>query len=84
VTELPSDVDETVPHSARIWNYWLGGTDNLDEYADTGGAMAYRNRAPEELESLFAGLELVEPGFVPRRTGPTSSARTAVRSPSRG
>jgi hypothetical protein len=29
VTELPSDVDETVPHSARIWNYWLGGTDNV-------------------------------------------------------
>ncbi len=34
------------------------------EYADTG-AMAYRNRSPEEVESLFAGLEFVEPGFVP-------------------
>ncbi|GLY08459.1 SAM-dependent methyltransferase [Actinoplanes sp. NBRC 101535] len=22
-------VDTTVPHSARIWNYWLGGTDNF-------------------------------------------------------
>ena len=22
---LPSDADTTVPHSARIWNYWLGG-----------------------------------------------------------
>ena len=21
-------VDTTVPHSARIWNYWLGGKDN--------------------------------------------------------
>src|SRR5918992_3678449 len=21
-------IDETVPHSARIWNYWLGGKDN--------------------------------------------------------
>jgi len=21
-------IDTTVPHSARIWNYWLGGTDN--------------------------------------------------------
>jgi hypothetical protein len=20
--------DTTVPHSARVWNYWLGGTDN--------------------------------------------------------
>jgi O-methyltransferase involved in polyketide biosynthesis len=23
-------VDTTVPHSARIWNYWLGGKDNFD------------------------------------------------------
>jgi O-methyltransferase involved in polyketide biosynthesis len=24
----PSRLDTTVPHSARIWNYWLGGKDN--------------------------------------------------------
>jgi hypothetical protein len=23
-------IDTTVPHSARIWNYWLGGTDNYE------------------------------------------------------
>ncbi|HEX5295570.1 MAG TPA: SAM-dependent methyltransferase, partial [Streptosporangiaceae bacterium] len=23
-----SGIDTSVPHSARIWNYWLGGTDN--------------------------------------------------------
>jgi hypothetical protein len=30
VTENPPHpkIDTTVPHSARIWNYWLGGTDN--------------------------------------------------------
>jgi hypothetical protein len=35
-----SAIDSTVPHSARIWNYWLGGKDNYevdrmagDEYA---------------------------------------------------
>jgi hypothetical protein len=35
-----SDLDTTTPHSARIWNYWLGGKDNFevdrkagDEYA---------------------------------------------------
>jgi hypothetical protein len=22
------EIDTTVPHSARIWNYWLGGSDN--------------------------------------------------------
>jgi hypothetical protein len=24
----PPEIDTTVPHSARIWNYWLGGKDN--------------------------------------------------------
>jgi hypothetical protein len=24
----PGQIDTTVPHSARIWNYWLGGKDN--------------------------------------------------------
>jgi len=23
-------IDVTVPHSARIWNYWLGGKDNYE------------------------------------------------------
>ncbi|MET9776472.1 SAM-dependent methyltransferase [Streptomyces sp. NPDC006367] len=29
------DIDTSVPHSARIWNYWLGGKDNypVDEQA---------------------------------------------------
>ena len=26
--QLPPKIDTTVPHSARIWNYWLGGKDN--------------------------------------------------------
>ncbi len=28
VTADDSFIDTSVPHSARIWNYWLGGTDN--------------------------------------------------------
>jgi S-adenosyl methyltransferase len=28
VAGSPPDIDTTVPHSARIWNYWLGGKDN--------------------------------------------------------
>ncbi|MFI5843001.1 SAM-dependent methyltransferase [Catenuloplanes sp. NPDC051500] len=30
--DLPweSTLDSSVPHSARIWNYWLGGKDNFD------------------------------------------------------
>ena len=25
---MSDEIDATVPHSARIWNYWLGGSDN--------------------------------------------------------
>jgi hypothetical protein len=28
VPDQPPSIDTTVPHSARIWNYWLGGKDN--------------------------------------------------------
>ena len=27
--ELLTELDTTVPHSARVWNYWLGGKDNF-------------------------------------------------------
>ena len=30
MTEEPPEIDTSVPHSARIWNYWLGGTDNYE------------------------------------------------------
>src|SRR3954454_6928838 len=25
----PPSLDTSVPHSARVWNYWLGGKDNF-------------------------------------------------------
>ncbi|SDR16406.1 SAM-dependent methyltransferase [Thermostaphylospora chromogena] len=28
ISDIPPDIDASVPHSARIWNYWLGGKDN--------------------------------------------------------
>jgi S-adenosyl methyltransferase len=41
-TEPKPKIDTTIPHSARIWNYWLGGKDNYpvdqvagDEYVRT-------------------------------------------------
>jgi hypothetical protein len=36
-------IDTTVPHSARIWNYWLGGKDNyaVDRAAGDGYAKAF-------------------------------------------
>jgi S-adenosyl methyltransferase len=30
------DIDTTIPHSARIWNYWLGGKDNFQVDRDAG------------------------------------------------
>jgi hypothetical protein len=26
---VPTGIDTSVPHSARVWNYWLGGRDNF-------------------------------------------------------
>jgi hypothetical protein len=38
---LPSAViDTTVPHSARVWNYWLGGKDNYAVDREAGDAFA--------------------------------------------
>jgi hypothetical protein len=33
-------VDRTVPHSARVWNYWLGGRDNFAVDREAGDAWA--------------------------------------------
>jgi hypothetical protein len=32
------DFDASIPHSARIWNYWLGGKDNFQADRDAGDA----------------------------------------------
>ncbi|MFF8594760.1 SAM-dependent methyltransferase [Streptomyces sp. NPDC015220] len=39
-----SRIDTTVPHSARIWNYWMGGKDNYE--VDRIAGDAYREHAP--------------------------------------
>lgn len=33
-------IDTSVPHSARIWNYWLGGKDNYEVDRQTGDQIA--------------------------------------------
>jgi hypothetical protein len=42
--EALSKIDTTVPHSARIWNYWMGGKDNYE--VDRIAGDAYREVAP--------------------------------------
>jgi hypothetical protein len=44
VTEAPQ-IDATVPNSARIWNYWLGGKDNYPVDREAGDD--YRAIYPE-------------------------------------
>ncbi|MFI1486227.1 SAM-dependent methyltransferase [Streptomyces sp. NPDC020747] len=39
-----SKIDTAVPHSARIWNYWMGGKDNYEVDREAGDA--YREIAP--------------------------------------
>jgi hypothetical protein len=33
-------IDTTVPHSARVWNYWLGGKDNFPADRQVGDDFA--------------------------------------------
>ena len=42
-------IDTTVPHSARIWNYWLGGKDNY----------AVDREAGEAYKAIFPGIAVV-------------------------
>ena len=34
-----TDLDEGIPHAARIWNYWMGGTDNFPSDRAAGDAV---------------------------------------------
>jgi SAM-dependent methyltransferase len=47
VTE-PPEIDASVPNSARIWNYWLGGKDNYPVDRDAGDQ--FRAAFPEIVE----------------------------------
>ncbi|MHA6616451.1 SAM-dependent methyltransferase [Pseudonocardia sp. DLS-67] len=38
-SDAGTGIDTTVPHSARVWNYWLGGKDNYAVDRDTGDAV---------------------------------------------
>ncbi len=48
-TPLSSKIDTSVPHSARIWNYWLGGKDNF----------AVDRAAGEQYKATFPGVTVV-------------------------
>jgi hypothetical protein len=52
-----SAIDTTVPHSARIWNYWLGGKDNYE--VDRAAGDAYIKAFPGIVEVARAGRAFI-------------------------
>ncbi|MBO0821023.1 MAG: SAM-dependent methyltransferase [Nocardiopsaceae bacterium] len=46
-------IDQSVPHSARIWNYWLGGKDNYPVDREAGDR--YREAYPQIVDVARAG-----------------------------
>jgi S-adenosyl methyltransferase len=48
----PGGIDASVPHSARIWNYWLGGKDNYR--ADREAGDAFLTFYPQQLDKARA------------------------------
>src|SRR6478735_2165766 len=48
----PNPLDTSVPHSARIWNYWLGGKDNFQ--ADREAGDEFLTYYPQQLDKARA------------------------------
>jgi hypothetical protein len=48
----PPKIDTSVPHSARIWNYWLGGGDNYPVDREAGDR--YREIYPQIVDTAKA------------------------------
>jgi len=66
----PSPVDPAVPSPARVWNYWLGGTDNFP---------ADRELA-ERVMVAMPSMPLIASGVptAPRGPGPRSPASSTA------
>src|SRR5499425_1976434 len=71
VSQQPPDkIDVTVPHSARIWNYWLGGKDNYaidrqvgDQVAELYPGIRATARASRALQIRVIGYLAGEAGI---------------------
>jgi hypothetical protein len=53
----PGEIDKSRPHSARVWNHWLGGKDNYP--ADRQVADAVAGRMPEIREVARQGRQFL-------------------------
>jgi S-adenosyl methyltransferase len=52
VTDSSPQIDTSVPHSARVWNYWLGGKDNYP--VDRAAGDQFRQMFPEIVDAARA------------------------------
>jgi hypothetical protein len=53
----PSKIDSSVPHSARIFNYWLGGKDNYA--ADRAAGDKFQESFPEIVDLARSGRQFL-------------------------
>jgi O-methyltransferase involved in polyketide biosynthesis len=53
----PPEINTAVPHSARIWNYWLGGKDNYP--VDRAAGNQYREVFPEIVDIARASRQFL-------------------------
>jgi hypothetical protein len=56
----PPEIDATVPNSARIWNYWLGGKDHYPVDREAGDE--YRAIYPEIVQVARASRQFLDVG----------------------
>ena len=77
----PFEVDTGVPHSARIWNYWLGGKDNFPVDREAGDEFA-RSSPRSSTSPAPPGSSWAAPsGTWPARPGSASSWTSAPACP---
>jgi O-methyltransferase involved in polyketide biosynthesis len=54
----PPTIDTTVPHSARVWNYWLGGKDNYP--VDRAAGEQFREIFPEIVDAARTSRQFLD------------------------
>jgi hypothetical protein len=53
----PAEIDTTVPHSARVWNHWLGGKDSYP--VDRAAGDQFREIFPEIVDAARASRQFL-------------------------
>jgi hypothetical protein len=65
----PDGIDATVPHSARIWNYWLGGKDNYEVDRKVGDQVAELFPGIRETARVSRALQARVIGYLAAEAG---------------